>query len=291
MKDARLKPDVVEPLVLQVSRRERLSAHFVRVTFGGDDLARFRYMGFDQWFRLFLPVHSDSLERLPARLDTLSYLRFLTIPKSSRPVLRNYTVRAYRPDGPELDVDFVIHGRTGAGGADGAGEPRTGEPGADQGADQGAAGPAATWAEACQPGDRVAILDEGIMFNPPADADRVLLVADETGLPAAAGILASLARDAQGHAVLEVPSEEDRQRLDAPAGVGITWVTRDDPRALPGRAALAAVRAMPAPPPTVYAWTAGEQGLPSALRRHWVAAGVPKERIMFCGYWRAPKRR
>ncbi|GIH97911.1 siderophore-interacting protein [Planobispora siamensis] len=61
-------------------------------------------MGYEQWFRLFLPVSGDSLTRLPGKPTTLSYARYLTIPKSSRPVLRNYSVRAYRPEGPELDV-------------------------------------------------------------------------------------------------------------------------------------------------------------------------------------------
>ncbi|SCF07589.1 NADPH-dependent ferric siderophore reductase, contains FAD-binding and SIP domains [Micromonospora haikouensis] len=267
MKQARLKPEAVEPLTIQVVRRERLSAHFVRITFSGGDIERFRYMGFDQWFRLFLPVADDSLERLPAKLDALSYLRFLTIPKASRPVLRNYTVRAYRPKGPEIDVDFVIHGST----------------------DDGTAGPAATWADRCRVGDRVAILDEGIMFNPPGGTDRVLLVADETGLAATAGILASLAPHVQGQAVVEIPSDADRQELDAPAGVEVIWLAREDPQALPGRAALAAAQALPAPPPDAYAWTVGEQTLPTALRRHWIAAGIPKEHIMFCGYWKAPK--
>jgi NADPH-dependent ferric siderophore reductase len=46
----RIKPDNVELLTLHVLRRERLSPHFVRVTLGEGDVARFRSMGFDQWF-------------------------------------------------------------------------------------------------------------------------------------------------------------------------------------------------------------------------------------------------
>ncbi|MEV5504712.1 siderophore-interacting protein [Nonomuraea fuscirosea] len=67
-------------------------------------------MGYDQWFRLFLPVSANSLTRFPPRLTTLGYARFLTISKTDRPVLRNYSVRACRPAGPEIDVDFVPHG-------------------------------------------------------------------------------------------------------------------------------------------------------------------------------------
>lgn len=266
----RLKPEVSELLTLEVLRREQVSPSFVRVTLGGGDAEKFVPMGFDQWFRLFIPVADGTLGRLPQKLDTLSYLRFLTISKATRPVLRNYTVRAYRADGPrgpEIDVDLVVHGS----GADGT------------------SGPAATWAQTCAPGDVVAILDEGIGFNPPPGVDRVVLVADETGLPAVAGILASLPSTATGTAVVEIPAEGDQQDVDCPAGVEVRWVVRTDPHGVPGRAALAAAQALPVTGEPSYGWVVGEAALPAALRRHWVAAGLPKENIMFCGYWKVDK--
>lgn len=257
----RIKPDNAELLTLHVVRQERISPNYARVTLGGGDVERFRYMGFDQWFRLFIPVSEQSLSRLPRTLDTLSYVRYLTIAKTERPILRNYSVRAYRPDGPELDVDFVLHG-----------SPAEGD-----------AGPAATWARTCSPGDPVGLLDEGIGFTPSPELTRVLLVADETGLPATAGILASLPAEATGEALVEVPSGDDRQDLAAPPGVAITWLLRDG---VPGRAALAAARSRPVPAEPFYGWVVGEQTLPSTLRRHWVRSGVPKSNVMFCGYWK-----
>ncbi|MDQ7904946.1 siderophore-interacting protein [Phytohabitans sp. ZYX-F-186] len=261
----RIKPEVSELLTLRVLRSERISPHFQRVTLGEGDLERFRPMGYDQWFRLFIPVSGDSLTRLPAKLNTLSYLRFLTISKSSRPVLRNYSVRAYRPEPAEMDVDFVIHGSPG----------------------DGTSGPAATWAQDCGPGDPVAILDEGIGFHPAAAPERVRLVADESALPAAAAVLGSLPRHITGHAVIEVPHADDAQPLAAPDGVEVSWVSRDGSHATPGVAALATARALPAPAEPFYGWVAGEQALASGMRRTWVEAGVPKDDIMFCGYWRA----
>ena len=268
MTATRLKPETSELLTLRVLRRTPVTPHMVRVTLGDGDVERFRPMGFDQWFRLFVPVSAGSLARLPQRLNATAYLRYLTISKTERPVLRNYSVRAYHadgPQGPELDVDFVLHGS----------------------AEGGTAGPAATWAATCAPGDAVAIIDEGISFNPPADVERLLLVADETGLPAVSGILESLPEDAGGQAVVEVPSAADVQDLVAPPGVEVSWVLRTDPRAVPGQAALAAVTSAPLPDEPFYGWVVGEQSLPTGLRRHWVRGGVPKENIMFCGYWRA----
>ncbi|WP_199542695.1 siderophore-interacting protein [Prauserella sp. PE36] len=270
LSSTRVKPATTGLLTLEVLRRERISEHFARVTLGGRDIERFTPMGFDQWFRLFLPVAENSLARLPNKLNTLAYARYLTISRTERPVLRNYTVRAYRPDGPagpELDVDFVLHGTPG----------------------DGTAGPAATWAQTCRPGDPVAILDEGIGFNPDPALRRVRLVADETGLPAVAGILAALPTDLAGEAVIEVPGEDDRQKLEAPQGVELHWVVRTGHAARPGQAAIEAATAMELPGERFYGWVVGEQTLPSTLRRHWIRAGVPKEDIMFCGYWRAAK--
>ncbi len=267
MRANRITPEVSELLRTRVVRRERLSPHLARVTLGGGELDRFRHVGFDQWFRLFLPTAGGTLENLPDKLTTLSYARFLTQSKATRPHLRVYTVRAYRPvgpDGPEIDVDVVLHGSV----ADGT------------------AGPGAAWAETCSPGDPVALLDEGVGFNPDPALNEVVMVADESGLPATAGILASLPAEARGRALIEIPTAADRQDLTGPAGVEVTWITRDDPAAVPGRAALAAAEALPLPTAPFYGWTVGEQSLPSGLRRHWVRAGVPKQDILFCGYWR-----
>ncbi|KAA1424000.1 siderophore-interacting protein [Mumia zhuanghuii] len=257
-------------LTLHVVGRRQISPSYVRVTLGGGDVADFVPLGYDQWFRLFLPVSDTSLARVPKKLTTLSYLKFLTVSKTERPVLRNYTVRAYRADGvdgPEIDVDFVVHGS----------------------AEDGTAGPAASWAQSCNPGDAVALLDEGLCFNPAAGTSRVLIAADETGLPAVAGILASLDATAVGHAVVEVPSDADRQDLEAPAGIEVAWVVRDDPSAVPGQAALRAVEALTLPDEPAYAWVVGESSLVAGARRHWVQAGVPKENITFVGYWKAGK--
>ncbi|WP_029136838.1 siderophore-interacting protein [Nakamurella lactea] len=267
----RVKPAESTLLNLRVLRRQRISPNFSRVTLGGGDIARFDHMGFDQWFRLFIPIADHTLERLPDKLDTLSYVKYLTMPKATRPIMRNYTVRAFRPggsDGPELDVDFVLHGDPAA----------------------GPVGPAATWAQSCSAGDAVAIIDEGTAFNPDPQCSRLFLVADETGLPAVAGILGSLGDDATGTAVVETPHPDDAQPIVGPSGVELRWVVRDDPHAAPGRAAVRHALDEGVDP-QMFGWAVGESHVPTTMRRHWVGQGVPKTSIMFCGYWKLPRGR
>ncbi len=270
MQAIRVKPASNELLTLRVLRREQISPHFARVSLGAGDINKFAPMGYDQWFRLFLPVPGGSLDRAPKKLDTLSFLKFLAVSKQSRPVMRNYTVRSYRPDGPqgaELDVDVVLHGSP----------------------DDGTAGPASAWAQTCAPGDLVGILDEGIGFNPPTGTQNLLLVGDETALPAIAGILAALPADARGQVIVEIPSDADRQGLSAPSEMTVTWLPRAGHRdgPAPGALALRQTTSQPMPAEPTFGWVAGEQGLASGVRRHWVAAGLAKNNIMFCGYWRS----
>lgn len=246
----------------EVARSERITPHMVRVTLRGDDLVRLPQRGYDQWFRLFLPRADGDTDfaGVPEGFGLAGYLRYLAARSGTRPPFRNYTVRAHRPGAGELDVDFVAHG------------------------DTGIAGP---WAQRARPGERVALIDQGRGFDPLDDADTVLLAGDESALPAIAGILRDLPRDAQGLAIVEIPDAADQQELDAPPGVEVRWLARADPHDRPGLLALEAVRARsPEHPATLHAYLAGEQQLVAESRRHLVAAGVPKPRIAFTGYWR-----
>jgi len=265
-----VKPETQGLVHLTVLRTEQLSPHWLRVTLGGGEIDRFRAMGYDQWFRLFLPLGGDEgLERLPAKANKMfGYLKYLRIPDGVRPVMRNYTVRAFRPatatTGAEIDVDFVLHGS----------------------AADGTAGPASRWAESCQAGESVVVIDEGLTFNPDRGTDRVVLVSDETGLPAIAGICAALPSHATGLAIVEVPSAEDALDFPHPAGIIVRWIVRDHD-VKPGTLALQALRDASIPDAAIHAYIVGEQALATEGRRHLVGErGVPKDLVSFCGYWR-----
>lgn len=214
----------------RVARTERVTPHMLRVTLSGEDLDSFVHLGFDQWFRLAIPVHDgDRLDKVPSKFNFGTLLKFMAMPKGSRPVIRNYTVRNFRSAGDgrnaEMDVDVVIHGTSGV------------------------AGP---WAESAEPGAPVALIDQGCGWKP-VPAAQSLIVAEESGMAAALGILRDMPRDATGHAIIEVFDERDV-------------------------------------PADLYAFTVGESALIKGVRRHLVNdRGVPKANVTFCGYWKIGK--
>ncbi|MBX6387759.1 MAG: siderophore-interacting protein [Frankia sp.] len=255
------KPAEREVLSAEVVRTCRLTPHTVRVTIGGDELRRFRPVGFDQWFRLFLPREGQRELRRPDSFGVAGYLHYLSMPKKARPVVRNYTVRAYRPEPAEIDIDVLTH----------------------------EGGFASAWARRVAPGGPVAILDEGTMYAPPTDTSWTLLACDESGLPAMANILAGMPRDARGEAYLEIPEPADAQELDPPAGMRVHWLNRaGSGQARAGELMRAAVTAADLPAAgQSYAFVVGEQSVVSAVRKHLLnERGLPKQRIGFCGYWR-----
>lgn len=248
--------------VVEVVRTQQLSPSFRRITVRGEQLEPLPVHGYDQWFRLFLPQEEGETSfDLPTRVDMLGYLKYLRMPGAVRPPMRNYTVRELRPGQLELDIDFVVHGDEGL---------------------------ASRWASNTGPGDRIALIDQGRGFEPSDSADHHLLVADETGLPAVAAILRDLRRDARGTAIIEIPHADDAQDTAAPAGFDLQWVVRRSGER-PGEAALAAAKDLTIPEGELNAYVVGEQALPTSLRRHLVAQGVPKKAIQFVGYWRLDK--
>jgi NADPH-dependent ferric siderophore reductase len=247
---------------LHVLRNERLSPTFVRLTLGGEPLARFASGGRDQRFKLFLPRPGQREINVPSGEGNDWWPAWQRLDPEERAVMRTYTVREQRRDPSELDIDFALHGDTGH---------------------------AARWARTARPGDPATVLgpveedNGGVDFRPPDDADAMLIVGDATALPAVAGILAWLPPGTPAKVWIEVPHAADRRELPTQADAEITWLCRDE-RADP---VLDAVRAATLPAGEPYAWLAGEAGSIKALRRHLVnERGIDRKRVTFTGYWR-----
>ncbi|WP_410539756.1 siderophore-interacting protein [Streptomyces sp. KL2] len=250
-----------------VVRSLRLGPSLVRITFGGERLRGFAGGGRDQSFSLFLPQPGQSEPVVPVELGDGWFAAWRGMDPAVRAVMRSYTVAAQRPEAGEVDVDFVLHGDT---------------------------GPATRWARRARPGDRVRLLgpvtadNKSVGFRPPPGTDRVLLAADETALPAVAGILSWLPAGVRARVWIEVPRAGDVRPLPTAADAEVTWLVREDFRR--HGAVVDAVREAALPdevPGGAYAWLAGEAGAVRALRRHLVSErGFARGRVAFSGYWR-----
>ncbi|WP_170134119.1 siderophore-interacting protein [Murinocardiopsis flavida] len=234
-----------------------LNAHMTRVTLTSPDLDRFAYRGPDQLVRIFLPPEPGAPLELPRGEQWWPEVKAL--PEHRRPVVRNYTVRGIDYASRELDIDFVLHGD---------------------------AGPASRWALRARPGDRLGLLSDGARYLPPGDTDWQLLVGDETALPAVAAATEALDPGVRAIVVLEVADRSAEIPIDVPAGADLTWLHRGD-RPF-GAPAVDFVRGTALPGGVPYVWAAGESSLATGVRRHLVnERGFAKDRIYFCGYWRA----
>jgi len=250
----------------RVVRTRQLSPTLLRVVLGCPGLAGLVSGGSDQRFKLFLPRPGQDAPVLPDALDEQWYTRWQALDPQRRGIMRTYTIADARHELGEFDVDFALHGDL---------------------------GPASRWARAARPGDLVSVLapvaadNGGVDFRPPADTDWVLLTADETALPALAGILAALPAGTRVKALVEVAHPDDRRPLPTAAEADISWLVRDP--AAPDRTAglLTALAGTAFPAGTPYAWLAGEAACVRAQRRHLVGdRGLPRTAITFTGYWR-----
>ena len=247
----------------------RLSPGFLRLTLGGPQLREMDGGGElgprDLRVKLLVPRPGGSVRPV---VDVAPgwYPRWLAEDPQQRGEMRTYTVRAARFDGPlpEIDVDVVLH------------QP---------------SGPASDWAAGAAVGDGVVVLGPacgrlddhgGIDWATPAPEEgEVLLVGDETAVPAIGSILETLPAGYRGRALLEVARCADFLDVRTPADVEVTWLPRCGwPR---GDVLLPMLDHVGTP---AYAWLAGEASVVRRLRRRLVRGGVGRDRIELSGYWR-----
>jgi NADPH-dependent ferric siderophore reductase len=171
---------------------------------------------------------------------------------TAAPVMRDYTPRRFDPSARELTIEFALHGD----------------------------GPAADWARAAQPGQRVTVGGPRGSFIVPLDYDWHLLTGDETALPAIARRLEELPAGASARVIVQLDDAADRRELNMPAQTRVQWV--DSAEAL-----VQAVRGLSLPDGEGYAWCAGEAAVMATLRRILVdEKGHDRHALRAAAYWK-----
>lgn len=241
--------------VLAVRTVDLITPNLRRITFTGSDLARYARPDQLHCRLLFQPPGT----RHP-HWPTLDDNGRILWPQSGKLSSRIFTIRHIDTQAGTLTIDFVIH------------------PGG---------GPGMTWASQASAGDIVGIL--GPAAYGPKQADWTLLAGDETGLPGIARIVEDLPDLARGYALIEVGSDADEQRIDAPPGVQVLWLHRGTAPAGTTSLLIDAVRTLTFPTDlgSAFAWVGTEYAAFRALRAFLRdEVGFSPDRMIAFSHWR-----
>ncbi|MEH6728260.1 MAG: siderophore-interacting protein [Hyphomicrobiales bacterium] len=236
------------PRLLEVERACHITPSMVRITFAGDELEGIPTDRSGGNCKIMLSADGQSKDSFAAQLEN-----------GPKPVTRTYTVRQFRDDPLEMDIDFVAHGDT---------------------------GPASRWASHVKAGDFCGFAGPSPAKLVDFYADWYLIAADMTALPVACAALEAMPADAKGLAVFEVLSVADKQPITAPAGINIHWLITTQPHT-PSTAQEDFIRQIAWPDGRIQTCIAGESSVIRALRTYVVnEKKVPKEDAYISGYWK-----
>ncbi len=175
-----------------------------------------------------------------------------------RPPMRTYTPRRYDAIRNELDVEFVMHG----------------------------SGLASSWAEHAQPGEELYVAGPGGGYDIPAGTQHLLLMADDTAMPAAGMILEALPPGCAAQVMCEVEDAAEERPLSPRVGAVVQWLHRASANTASGELLLKAAGALKLPEGAAC-WIACEAGMMRRIRDALIANGVARSLIHGRGYWKA----
>lgn len=236
---------------------EDLSPRMRRIILGGEqmgafstdgrEMPAFQSLGPDDHVKLFFPDPQTASIALPQQGEGR-----LHWPSNPPAISREYTPRAYDASSGTLVLDFVLH-------------------------DGGIAG---GWAAGVSLGDRIHLAGPKASMLLP-QAERYLLIGDETALPALANWLEMLPDTAAVTATILIENEAARIPLKAPDSAKIRWLLHD-----PGRTDALAELVRDEPlGQGVYLWAAAERKAVEALRAHLGARKDEGGKFDVSTYW------
>ncbi len=231
---------------LEVLRVVDITPRMRRITVGGPELAGFVSLGSDDHIKLLFPQNAAEV----AALESPTF----NIKDAEKLAMRDYTPRRFDLAIGELDIDFVLHGD----------------------------GPASTWADQVQVGQRLYIGGPRGSLIVPDIFDSYLLIGDETALPAIGRRLEELPAGRKVLAVIEIANVAEQQTLESAADVEVIWVVRgqDD--------LLETVRNLTLPGGSLYSFVATEAKLSRQVRRVLLDTHkINEDTLKAVGYWRA----
>lgn len=232
----------------------------VRVTLGGSELAGFASLGPADHVKVFFPDPATGDLTVP-ELDAEGMRR----PANGIIISRDYTplgVHVGDDGGPTLDIDFLLHGDD---------------------------GPASAWAARAAVGSELGIGGPRGSRLAPTDIGRLIVIADETALPATRRWLGLLPAAIPVTALFDVADDSVAGYFEGGGFEGgdsrgdAEWLFRSDG---PGQLDEA-LRSLGAIDDETFVFMAGEASVLVPLRRYLRhELGLPAEQVSASGYWK-----
>ena len=242
------------PVVIQ--KIDRLTPRVANLLLHGPELTGFVPAGPGAHIKLILPPPGET--EVPQPLG-YSGRRPVFAEGVTPPFLRTYTPLRFNAERLELEVEMLEHGDS----------------------------PASQWLRRARSGQRIIVAGPRGGWEPPQDGDRYLVMADDTGIPAAVQVLQALPPHRRSEAIFEVEDAAERRPLPGVADGLPQWLYHNPPRRSPGAALEDAVRSLEFPAGRTYVWMALESGAMRRIRNHLInEAGLPPERMVTRGYWK-----
>lgn len=237
--------------VIEVVERLDLNPHMTRLTLEGDVFESWELPDPAASFRLVVPWSSEE----PLELPTWNGNEFL-LGDGTRPALRTFT--PLRLQGKRLDVDVVRH--------------------------QG--GAVSGWADNARLGAQAAVSGVGAGYQFDPATSTMLILGDETAIPAITTILAALPDQVPADVIIETRSAEAQQPLPDNEQISIRWIRR---AGRPGEQLAGKVTQRADFEETLRVWAAGEAASMQAIRKHLKASGIERQHTHVRGYWKVPR--
>lgn len=188
-------------------------------------------------------------------------------PRTGRSDKRTFTARWLDAGEGTMTVDFVLHG----------------------------SGPASTWAAGATVGDVIWAEATKAGYEPPAPRSHLVLIGDDTAIPAIGAIVEASDPTIRITAIVEVVDADDERPVSDRRSIDPIWLHRGEDPAQTGALTLNLLDSLEVPD-DAYWWVAGERDAIIAMRdRIRDERGVPRERFSLNAHWRLtatdPRRR
>jgi NADPH-dependent ferric siderophore reductase len=177
--------------------------------------------------------------------------------RAGRSDKRTFTARWLDLPGGSITVDFVLHG----------------------------SGPAASWAASAVPGDRIWAGETRGGYSVPPPGSHLVLVGDDTAMPAIGAIAEASHDSVHITAVIEVIDEMDERPVSDQRLVDPIWVHRGDDPERAGLPTLGLLEDLSVSQ-DAYWWIAGEREAIRAMRDVVIDRGAPRDRLSLNAHWR-----